>query len=224
MRHRYGLTVFDLDGTLIDSREHILTNSRGAFAACGLPPPGTEALLAQVGLPLADCLAAGYRAATGVDPGAGEVARLRQAYLAGSRAEGTRGISLFPGVGDLLDRLAAAGARLAIATSKGRPGTTTILESFGLADRFTWVLCHGEGWPDKPDPAMLTHLVRRSGLPPTEVVMVGDTSFDLAMGRAAGVRTCGVGWGHHRPDRLAAEHPTHLVGDVAELVGVLLTG
>jgi phosphoglycolate phosphatase len=214
---RYRLTVFDLDGTLIDSQQHILANSRAAFAACDLPPPEPAALLSRVGLPLADCLIAGYAAVAGRDPAPALLDRLQAAYFAAARANGWAGITLFPGIGELLTALAGAGARLAIATSKGREGTSTILDLLGLTDLFELVVCHDDGLPQKPDPAMLRHIMEHSGAPAKDLVMVGDTTFDLAMGRAAGTDTCAVTWGHHDRTDLAAEAPTHLAADPAEL-------
>ncbi|MBI3688454.1 MAG: HAD family hydrolase [Actinobacteria bacterium] len=221
MTARYRMTVFDLDGTLIDSRAHILANSRAAFTACGLPPPDPAALLSRVGLPLADCLVAGYAAVSGHAPAPELLGRLRAEYLAASRADGWEGIALFPGLRELLAQLAGSGTRLAIATSKGREGTAAILGRLGLAGMFEVVVCHDDGLPTKPDPAMLWHIAQRCGVIPRDLVMVGDTSYDLAMGRAAGTDTCGVVWGHHDRATLTAESPTYLALDPAELARAL---
>ena len=103
---------------------------------------------------------------------------------------------LYPGAGAALDALEAAGVLLGIATGKGRDGLLATLERHGLAGRFTTLQTADRG-PSKPDPAALYRALEETGVDAKDAVMIGDTSFDMAMAESAGIAAVGVGWGYH---------------------------
>ncbi|GAA0308863.1 HAD-IA family hydrolase [Rhodovulum strictum] len=194
------LALFDVDGTLVDSQSHIAGAMEAAFAAENLPAPRREAILSVVGLSLPLAIAT-------LAPAQSEPARARmldayrETYF-GLRV-GTEASPLFPGARAALDALAGApGVVLGIATGKSRRGLEAILAAHGLSQLFD-TLQHADDHPSKPHPAMVLAALEETGVAPGAAVMIGDTKFDIEMGRAAGVRTLAVGWGYHPADRLA---------------------
>ena len=192
------MVVFDLDGTLVDSRLALLGAHDAAWAGVGLPRPPEEAILALIGLPLAEIF---ERLAPGHDPEP-LVARYKAAYPGAAE----RHEQLFDGMRELL----AGDYRAAVATGKGQRGARATVARHGLSERFEVVL-GGDAVPrPKPFPDMLDEVRRRTSR--ERMVMIGDTVFDLEMAAAAGVPSIGVAWGHHTRERLAP------FGPVAETV------
>lgn len=189
------LAVFDCDGTLVDSQANICRAMDQAFLLAGLEPPAPAATRRIVGLSLVEAmrallpegdaalhrrLAGGYKEAFG---------RMR--------GNGTLDDEpLFEDIVEVLAVLADAGWLLGVATGKSDRGLAHVLARHGLADRFV-TLQTADRHPSKPDPAMLLAAMAATGAAAGDTAMIGDTSFDMAMGRAARVRTIGVAWGYH---------------------------
>jgi phosphoglycolate phosphatase len=125
-------------------------------------------------------------------------------------------IPLFTGARELLDELCAEGFLIAVATGKTRVGLDRALAANGLAARFHATRCADEGRP-KPHPDMLLHLMARFDVPPKSTLMIGDTTHDLELARAAGADAVAVAYGAHEPDGLAAARPLATVHSVPEL-------
>ncbi len=205
------LVVFDVDGTLIDSQHAILAAMRQAFLAMGADLPGREAVLAIVGLSLPEAigaLAPDWSPAAVAEGATAYKRAFRDLHDAG-RPEAAS--PLFPGAAAALDRLGVApGTRLGIATGKARGGLDQVLVAHGLAGRFATEQT-ADLHPSKPHPAMLAACAAETGVPPGRAVMVGDTAFDIAMGRAAGFATIAVSWGYHPVERLRAAGPDAVI-------------
>ena len=188
------LVVFDVDGTLVDSRAILKQASDAAFHALGLTPPPYDALRQIVGLSLAEGLA---QLAPEQPP---EVLDKLVAHYKSSFGDLHRqpGFTepLYPGAAELLERLKRDGWRIAMATGKSRRGVDTIVAMHAWADLFDSTHCSDDG-PGKPHPAMLLQAMRALDASPACTVMVGDTSHDIGMAQAAGVRAVGVTWGFH---------------------------
>jgi phosphoglycolate phosphatase len=185
------LIVFDLDGTLVDSRQAIVSTFQDACQTHGHAEPPAGEIAARIGLPLHRMF--GELVGSDVDA---LVASFRNLYL-GHDAVHSR---VFAGAHDLLGGLTSP---LAIATSKRQKGAEASVGRHGLAPYFTHVLGHDQVARPKPNPDMLWHLLDRANVTPDRAVMVGDTRFDLEMADAAGVRGIGVAWGMHAPERLS---------------------
>ncbi|TNF60180.1 MAG: HAD family hydrolase [Rhodobacteraceae bacterium] len=206
MTDRPRLILFDVDGTLVDSQADIVASMRRAFEAVGREAPPRAKILSIVGLSLDLAVAHlapdldATRRMVMVAAYKDEYARLRQAK--GSALSSP----LYPGVWALLDRLAAMpDVMLGVATGKSRRGLDALLTSLDMRDRF--VTCQtADDHPSKPHPAMILAAMEETGTGPTATVMIGDTSFDMEMARAAGVQALGVAWGYHGRDRLGAAH------------------
>jgi len=188
------LVVFDVDGTLVDSQHNIIAAMTMACSEAGLPVPSHAATRAVIGLSLDEAIAQ-------VTPGADDATRTqvvslyRDAFFT-LRARPDHQEPLFPGVHAALDALDAAGCLLGLATGKSRRGVDAALERHGLTRRFLTIQTADHG-PGKPHPAMLQRAMADLGAAPGRTVMVGDTTFDITMARAAGTDALGVAWGYH---------------------------
>lgn len=201
MTQPLALVIFDMDGTLIDSQRFILTAMRGAFDAVGLPRPADAAVLSIVGLSLPVALA---RLAPGL--GEAEAIALGAAYkdaFIRVRAEsgGEAAAPMYDGARACLERLDAAGRLLGVATGKARRGLDHALDGHDIRRFFVATQCADDA-PSKPAPGMVLNLLAATGVAPARAAMVGDTTYDIGMARAAGVAAIGVGWGYHPAEAL----------------------
>lgn len=216
--------MFDMDGTLIDTYGLIAEHMASAFALAGLAAPAQADVRRIIGLSLP--VAIGQLAATEdavlID---GLVTSYKQNYR-NALARETGREEFYPGAREAVERLhGAAGNLLGIATGKGLTGVNRILAQHAIADRFVTLQTPDHN-PSKPHPGMLLRAMSETGAAPHEVVMVGDTSFDMELARAAGAWAIGVGWGYHeRQDLIGAG--AHIIIDsfaeiddsIAELLG-----
>lgn len=194
------LVVFDVDGTLVDSQNHITHAMGFAFDQVGLTPLPKSQVLSIVGLSLPVAVA---QLAPDVD--AQTQARIVAAYKDSfMRARLDSAAPLYPGAMACLDRLADRDdLLLAVATGKSRRGLDAMIAAHGLQGRFL-SLQTADGHPSKPHPSMLQAALAETGTTADRAVMIGDTSFDMEMARAAGLAGFGVSWGYH---------PTHALQD-----------
>ncbi|MCS6778408.1 MAG: HAD-IA family hydrolase [Geminicoccaceae bacterium] len=195
------LAIFDIDGTLVDSQATIVACMQAAFRAEGLPPPAPEAVRRIVGLtlPIATAELLG-------EPDPDRAERLAEHYKAAffaMRARPDFEEPLFPGARATLDRLLAEGWLLGVATGKAMRGLRAVLERHGLERHFT-TLQTADLHPSKPHPAMIEAALCETGAPREATLMIGDTSFDMAMAKAARVVPIGVAWGNHPAEELVA--------------------
>ena len=203
--------VFDLDGTLVDSFDDISAAFRRSFHVIDSEPPAVDVVKAMIGKPLRDM----YQPFAPAEALEALVAEYRRDY-AERCADQTRP---FPGIVDLLDDLRARGHAVAVATTKTTWMARTVIGRLGLESRVDHVQ-GTDDFPHKPAPDVIHHAL--AGVGRAGAWMIGDTTFDVAAGRAAGLRTCAVTWGVHTPDRLRGSEPDAMVDTVAALRGVLL--
>lgn len=204
MTDRLRLVIFDVDGTLVDSQADILAAMAASFALQGLAVPAREAVLSIVGLSLTEAMA---RLVPDLpETLQGElVAGYKQSYMRSRLDSDTRQTSpLYPGARDVLDLLSAQShTLLGVATGKSQRGLDALIASHGLEGLFITRQV-ADHHPSKPHPSMLLAALRETGVDPADAVMVGDTSYDMDMARAAGIRGIGVSWGYHAPAALTA--------------------
>lgn len=210
------LVVFDCDGTLVDSQHSICTAMTRAFEDVQLAPPDRLAILSAVGLSLPVAMAR-LLPDTEADFHDHLADRYKLAFQAMRREHGVQE-PLYPGIADLVAELDAAGWLLGVATGKSDRGLNLCLAHHGIIDRFV-TLQTADRHPSKPHPSMLLTAMAEAGATPVTTVMIGDTSFDIAMGLAAGVRSIGVAWGYHLPDELVMAGADAVAMDSAELRG-----
>lgn len=208
------LVIFDCDGTLVDGQAAVCEAMVAAFAEAGLPAPDLPQVRRIVGLSLPQAIRS-------LAPDAAETAQLAavEAYKSAFRSNRIKGRlhePLFPGMRELIERLHGDGWLLAVATGKSDRGLTSCLAQHGILDRFV-SLQTADRHPSKPDPAMLEAALFEAGATPAQSVMIGDTTFDIDMARAANVRAVGVAWGYHEPEELLASGASAVAETMAEL-------
>lgn len=186
------LIVFDLDGTLIDSRADLASSVNAMLAEIGRPPLAEATVTDMVGEGARVLVGRALRAA-GVDPAACPDALQRFLALYGGRLlDHTRP---YEGVPEMLAAL-HEGAPLAVLTNKPASPTLRILAGLGL-DRFFAAVIGGDApYPRKPDPGALLHLMDRFQAAPDETLLVGDSRIDLQTARNAGARVCLAAYGY----------------------------
>ncbi len=196
------LVVFDVDGTLIDSLAHIKGAMKTAFDACGHTPPVEAAVRSIIGLSLPEAMRR-------LDPNLtdAELVEVVEAYKnsfnRSETAEVRQDAPLFPGARPALDRLHGCDELLlGVATGKSRRGLVRMMGVHGLEGLFVTSQV-ADNHPSKPHPSMLEQCLYDTGVKPQNAVIVGDTTFDMEMGRNAGFHTIGVRWGYHAEADLA---------------------
>ncbi len=212
------LAIFDCDGTLVDSGATIYRAVAATFEQHGIDVPPARDCRRVIGLSLRETIAALVP-----DESPERHTRLTEDYKANFFAARSAGLveePLFAGIAELLGALEADGWLLAVATGKSHRGLQSCLDCHGLGARFI-SLQTGDRHPSKPHPSMALAAMADAGATPETTVVIGDTSFDMGMARAAGAVGIGAGWGYHDPaDLLAggaagvAEQP----GDVLSLI------
>ena len=208
------LAIFDCDGTLVDSQATICDAMEHCFAGAGLPAPDRAAVRRIVGLSLPQAMRALLPDADGAEHHA--LAEAYKASFHALRLAGRVQENLYDGIPEVLARLEAEGWLLGVATGKSDRGLRLVLDHHGLAHRFV-TLQTADRHPSKPNPAMIEAAMAEAGAARGDTVMIGDTSFDIAMARHAGVRAIGVAWGYHEAAELLAEGADAVAATPADL-------
>jgi phosphoglycolate phosphatase len=212
-----ALLLFDLDGTLIDSAEIILAAQARAFAAVGLPMPERARALSIVGLSLREA----FEVLTGVE---GPIEPLIEAYKGAFnhlRMTDALPEDLFAGAAGLLDTCRLRESyRLGIATGKTRRGVDALIAKQGWGGWFATIQTADDA-PSKPDPAMVLQAGLATGIEPSRIIMIGDSSYDMHMARAAGARAIGVGWGFQPRAALVQAGAEAIAEDFAGLAALI---
>lgn len=131
---------------------------------------------------------------------------------------------LFPGLEEMLRKLREAEILITIASSKRRHLIDNVLEHHSLAHYFSMVVGASEVTRHKPDPESVLITMEKMGIGAAETVVIGDSTFDLDMGRNAGVDSIGVTTGVHTREHLAKSDPVHIVGGLNEVLTLILAG
>ncbi|MDC0663449.1 HAD family hydrolase [Marinobacter sp. SS21] len=212
---QHKVVIFDWDGTLVDSVDHIAESLHQAATDLGFPALEREAYRDIIGLGMVEALETLYPGITRE-----EMRGIRDNYGRYFFAKMTTPQNVFEGMTEVLVDLKASGRGCAVATGKSRRGLDSALQSSGLGVHFDLTRCADET-RSKPDPAMLLEILEFYGLDASEAVMVGDTRYDLEMAQRIGMPAIGVEWGVHKRDVLNGYGPHAVVESVATLRAVL---
>lgn len=153
--------------------------------------------------------------------GAGQHVELVESYkrhFQAMRAEGLVAEPLYDGVLELLDTLEQGDWMLGVATGKSDRGLAFCLDHHGLTRRFV-SLQTADRHPSKPHPSMIEQAMADAGAVPGTTLMIGDTSYDMAMAKAAGVTAIGVAWGYHEATELEAAGADFIATTPADIAG-----
>jgi phosphoglycolate phosphatase len=211
------LVLFDVDGTLVDSQNIIVASIRGAFQAYDMEPPSRERSLSIVGLSLFEAFTvlAGPKA-----PVEGLVQAYKDAFGV-LHLDPANGAPLFPGAGECIGQLRQRDdVLLGLATGKSRRGVVRLVESHGWEGVFATTQTADDA-PSKPHPAMILQAMGELGVAPGDTVMIGDSSYDMAMARSAGVLPVGVSWGFQPVAALNEAGAARIVDSYGELEPLL---
>lgn len=210
---RWPVVLFDLDGTLVDTIGLIITSLQHTWRT-------------ELGEELDVDLARGWIGRTLPDMfapyGADKVERMRSTYVEFNIEQLPVLQTSIDGMVELVDDLRAAGAELAVATSKRRGAAQLSLDVSGLTGKVTLATTLDDTDVHKPRPEPLLHALDHIGRDAREAVYVGDAIYDIQAAKAAGLDQIAVTWGAGEASALEAELPTALVHEVAELRQLLL--
>jgi pyrophosphatase PpaX len=211
-----GAALFDFDGTLVDTTDLIYQSMRHATGEVLGREISRDVLMANVGQPLPrqmELLSAEHAEA------------LLDSYRLHNEANHDALIREFPGVEESLARLKAAGVRVGVVTSKRRFSVDMALKNFpGLGDVVDQWVTMEDTTEHKPRPEpLLKGLELLGNVPREQAAYVGDSPFDVAAAKAAGVESVAVSWGAFSEDALRAAEPDHLAPDLDAAVDVLLS-
>lgn len=211
------LLIFDLDGTLIDSRLDLANAVNATLSHMGMQPLTNERVYTYVGngAPVL------VRRAMGEQATEAEVEAALEFFLAYYREHDLDNTVLYPGVKESLDRLRDAGKRMAVLTNKPVNMSRAIVEGLGVGGHFFRVYGGNSFELKKPNPIGVETLMRESGVGRDATLMVGDSSVDVKTARNAGIACCGVTYGF-QPESLADPAPEILVDRMEELADRLL--
>jgi len=203
----FSAVLFDLDGTLTDSLPLINHTYEQVFQELGLVWQPT-AVMDMIGLPLRQI------ARTFAGDRDEEFLRLYQHYYMRDHDQWMR---TFPWTQNILGGLQELGLRLGVVTSKGRAGTDRTMSFTGL--HFEVVVTAEDTPAHKPEPGPILYALAAMGVNAAAAAYVGDSSYDILAGRAAGTFAAGVTWGAASRERLAACEPDAIFSEWQDLVG-----
>lgn len=208
----YDAVLFDLDGTVVDSVELIISSFQHATREVLGREFTREETIQGIGKPLREQMVA-------LSPGHAD--DLVRSYQVFNHREHDRMLTLYDGVKTLLIGLRDAGVKLGLVTSKSRRVTQMAFDLTGIEALFDETVCAEDTPRNKPLPDPLILCVERLGVPAQRSVYVGDSPFDIQAAHAAGLESIGVTWGVFSEEVLAAEKPGTLVHSMSELAEVL---
>ncbi len=188
------LALFDCDGTLIDSQANICMAMEQAFGKINMPTPPRHEIRHIVGLSLFE--AAAHLLPREDEALHQELAEHYKQSFYDLRGQGLVHEPLYDGIKELISTLDDAGWMLGVATGKSDRGLERCLSEHEMKHYFV-SLQTADRHPSKPHPSMIHQAMADAGSDAGSTVMIGDTSFDMEMGRAAGCKTIGVSWGYH---------------------------
>ena len=205
--------LFDLDGTLTDSGEGIINCATLALRHFGLPIPAYEDMRTFVGPPLRDSF---IRFGVPADQADEAIRVYRSRYIPTGMFENTP----YPGIRALLETLRAEGYTLYVATSKPEEMSVTILEKFDLAKYFHRICGASIDSSRSTKDAVIAYLLESSGAK-EDMVMVGDTKYDILGAKAHGIPAIGVGWGYGKVEEMEEAGAVGIAETMDELIGLI---
>ncbi len=209
------LIIFDLDGTLIDTREDIANACNYALDQCGFPTRSLEEYNMLVGRGIDNLFRAAMPAHEAVEENVAKMRSIFVPYYNEHKCDFTRP---YEGIQEALDQLAGMGLKFAVASNKYQEGTEQLVEKFFGRHEFVRILGQRDGKPIKPDPLIVAEAME--GAPEVtldQVVYCGDSDVDMQTGLGAGVKTIGVTWGFRTREELEAYSPHALIDHPSEL-------
>jgi phosphoglycolate phosphatase len=214
-----NLLIFDLDGTLVDSKLDLVHSVNAARGLMSLAPISEELVSSYVG----DGVAVLMRRALGPEATEAEVQRAIEFFLGYYREHMLDNTRLYPGVKEGLDRMLESGAKMAVLTNKPVRFSRAIVEGLGLGGHFFQIYGGNSFDQKKPDPIGIEKLLEESGISRERTIMVGDSGVDIRTARNAQVKACGVSYGF-QPESFEHDPPDIVVDDMNQLADYVVAG
>ncbi|MDR3366661.1 MAG: HAD family hydrolase [Prevotellaceae bacterium] len=204
--------VLDFDGTLADTRAGIVAAMQHTLSEMGLSVVDESEICRRIGLPLENTLAelAGLQGSA--------LQRAVGLYRECYGSVGFNRATLFPNVASTLAHLCRRRVGIAVASGKGKAALVALLERLGVSRYISAVYGEQDAVRKKPAPDVALTAMQALGCSPGETLVVGDTVYDVRMGREAGCKTCAVLYGNGLPDELRGEQPDYMIGNFGELI------
>jgi phosphoglycolate phosphatase len=211
------LLIFDLDGTLIDSRLDLANAVNAMRRHAGMGPLSNDCVYSYVGngAPVL------VRRALGGEANESDLENALAFFMEYYGAHDLEHTTLYPGVRESLDRLRVAGKRMAVLSNKPASMSRHILEGLGAASYFFQIFGGNSFEQRKPHPIGVETLMREAGVDQSRTMLVGDSGVDVATARNAGIACCGVTYGF-QPESLADPPPDLLVDNMEQFTDWLL--
>ncbi len=212
-----NLLIFDLDGTLVDSKLDLVHSVNAARGLMNLAPISEEVVASYVGNGAPVLM----RRALGPEASEEEVRRALEFFLGYYRDHMLDNTRLYPGVKEGLDRLRDCGARMAVLTNKPVRFSRAIVQGLGLGEHFFQVYGGNSFDQKKPDPIGVATLMKECGAAREHTIMVGDSGVDVRTARNANVKACGVSYGF-QPESFEQDPPDIVIDNMTELADYVL--
>lgn len=212
------LAIFDCDGTLVDSQANICLAMEHAFEQAGMNPPSRHSIRRIVGLSLVEIMRV-LLPDSDASLHAEMADRYRSSYLI-LRNNGLEHEPLYDGMAALLASMDESGWLLGVATGKSDRGLERCLDHHAIKGLFV-TMQTADRHPSKPHPSMVYQALADAGVKAQQAVVIGDTVYDIHMGRAAGTRTIGVNWGYHPVEELREAGADAIAESMDELAALL---
>jgi HAD superfamily hydrolase (TIGR01509 family) len=211
------LVIFDLDGTLVDSRKDIATNFDAGLRAVGVKLSRHKLLMLVDGSPLEKTFK--MAVPNGTEK---QLKTFLRAFKASQKSRGPN-VETYPGVRSMLRKLSKQpGIQLAVATARPKHNADRILKSLGLTHYFQDVMGTDESHlKHKPAPDILFHVANNLRVAPKNSIYVGDTHTDIGAANNAGMGSVALTYGMGKPAELRAQRPDHMANDVRQVLSLL---
>lgn len=193
------LIIFDFDGTLGDSQKLITDTMLATIERLNLPMRSREECARTIGLPLKECFSSIIPM---TDEQAEECAKVYSEIFNEKNVPGV--VKAFPGVVETLERLSSQGILMSIASSRSHRTLAKLMDELDLSKYITYLIAADDVVEKKPAAESVLKTLRHFNIEAHEILVVGDTEFDILMGRNAGTHTCGVTYGNGSKESLEA--------------------
>jgi HAD superfamily hydrolase (TIGR01549 family) len=205
---------FDLDGTLVDSRDTILESTKTALDKLQIRHNIPEDVFTNmIGMHFVDIF---EELKIDVKDFEQFISIYKALYFDFIDLS-----VLYPGVVEILNYLNRKQIKVSLLTTKVQDQAEKIIHHFNLGSSFDYLMGRRDGLAHKPSPEPLLYICRKLNVEPAESVMVGDTELDIQCGKSAGSKTCGVLFGYRTKEQLEKEKPDFLISGLSELIKIL---
>ena len=212
------LVIFDLDGTLLDTIADLAASVNHSLSAHGFTVHDEGKYKFMVGNGISALI---ERALPPGNKTPADVARVRETFLSHYDSSNTVLSGPYPGIAELLRELGNSGIAMAVASNKYDAATQKLVKYYFPDIDFKAVIGNLEGLPPKPDPTVVSLILRETGYSREETVFVGDSGVDMQTASNAGVTAVGVTWGFRPRAELEEFSPAYIIGSPAELSRII---